>query len=331
MQKLILSSILLFLVTHWFSIAYAEVETEFGVGAQYRIDNLDWNIAGGPNGESPNILSELQWNDIKSYQLVFTAKLVAESGFYVTTNIASGSIFDGKNQDSDWALDNRNAEFSRSNNDSSDGETSDLSIGLGWSFGFGNPKSANSLSLAPIIGLSAHRQLYSITNGVQTVSDLDNLQIIDPGATAVPPLGPFDGLDSTYEAQWKGYWLGLDTEYYITGSQRIFINARYHKANYEGTGNWNLRSDLNHPVSFIHETDAQGIALSFGWIMNLNDSWRLNIDYNYQKWTSEAGVDSVFFSNNTYAETRFNEVNWDSSAIGVYITYYADSGVDDYR
>ena len=166
---------------------------------------------------------------------------------------------------------------------------------------------------------------------MQTVSDLDNLQIIDPGATAVPPLGPFDGLDSTYEAQWKGYWLGLDTEYYITGSQRIFINARYHKANYEGRGNWNLRSDLNHPVSFIHETDAQGIALSFGWIMNLNDSWRLNIDYHYQKWSSEAKVDSVFFSNNTYAETRFNEVNWDASAIGIYITYYVDSGVDDYR
>jgi len=312
------------------SIANAEIESEIGMGAQYRIDNLDWNIAGGPNGESPNVLSELQWRDIKSYQVTYTAKVNLDRGFYFTADIAKGFIFDGKNQDSDWALDDRNAEFSRSNNNASDGDTSDFSFGLGWTFNFGRPNSAKNFRLAPLIGMSKHRQLFTMTDGVQTVSDLENWQILNPGATGVPPLGPFDGLNSTYEAQWKGVWLGLDTTYFFTNTQRLNVNVRYHRADYEGEGNWNLRSDFQHPVSFIHETDAQGVALTLGWTMHLNKAWRLHFDYQYQQWTSDAGLDRVFFSNNTYAETRFNEVNWDSSAIGVYFTYYINKEVESH-
>ena len=35
----------------------------------YRADDLDWNIAGDINGNNPNVLSELTWDDVKSYQV----------------------------------------------------------------------------------------------------------------------------------------------------------------------------------------------------------------------------------------------------------------------
>ena len=39
-------------------------ETEFVFSAGYRKDELDWNIAGNINGNNPNILSELTWEDL---------------------------------------------------------------------------------------------------------------------------------------------------------------------------------------------------------------------------------------------------------------------------
>ena len=45
------------------------LETEFTLSAGYRQDDLDWSIAGNDNGENPNILSELTWEDVESYQV----------------------------------------------------------------------------------------------------------------------------------------------------------------------------------------------------------------------------------------------------------------------
>ena len=52
------------------------IETEFVFTGGYRRDDLDWNIAGDSNGNNPNILSELTWDDIESYQVKFQGSLV---------------------------------------------------------------------------------------------------------------------------------------------------------------------------------------------------------------------------------------------------------------
>ncbi|NOQ42374.1 MAG: hypothetical protein GQ563_07740, partial [Desulfuromusa sp.] len=39
------------------------------MGFGYRSDQLDWSISGDTNGENPNILSELDWEDIEVFQL----------------------------------------------------------------------------------------------------------------------------------------------------------------------------------------------------------------------------------------------------------------------
>ncbi len=47
----------------------AEIEVGLELTNSYRIDNLNWNIAGDLYGNNPNILSELTWTDLKIYQL----------------------------------------------------------------------------------------------------------------------------------------------------------------------------------------------------------------------------------------------------------------------
>ena len=51
-------------------------ETELSVTGGYRTDDLDWNIAGDINGNNPNIISELTWDDLESYQLKFQGRLI---------------------------------------------------------------------------------------------------------------------------------------------------------------------------------------------------------------------------------------------------------------
>ena len=39
-------------------------EVSAGINVGKRKDDLKWNIAGTPQGDNPNILSELKWEDI---------------------------------------------------------------------------------------------------------------------------------------------------------------------------------------------------------------------------------------------------------------------------
>ena len=88
-------------------------ETEFIVTGGYRVDDLNWNIAGDINGNNPNIISELTWDDLESYQLKFQGRLVWPNLIALRGSLAYGWLFDGKNQDSDYSGDNRTFEYSR--------------------------------------------------------------------------------------------------------------------------------------------------------------------------------------------------------------------------
>ena len=78
------------------------LETEFVFTGGYRRDDLDWNIAGDINGNNPNILSELTWDDIESYQVKFQGSLVWPKIIALKGSANYGWIFDGENQDSDF-------------------------------------------------------------------------------------------------------------------------------------------------------------------------------------------------------------------------------------
>lgn len=283
-------------------------ETEFVFSAGYRKDELDWNIAGNINGTNPNILSELTWEDLESFQLRFKNKTVIPNIFYFRASVSYGWIFDGTVQDSDYLGDYRTFEFSRSNNSADDGDVWDASVGIGYPFRIGGDE---IWTITPLVGYSYHEQNLTLTDGNQTI----------------PPLGSFPGLDSTYETQWKGTWIGLDLHFKAreieVWPQRIepYFSVEYHWADYDAEADWNLRSDFAHPKSFEHEADGDGWVLGMGFDFILNPNFLLNFNYDYQNWTTDDGTDSVFFADGTTAITRLNEVNWTSHAFSLGITF----------
>jgi hypothetical protein len=301
--------------------AKADFLEEFEVGLQggYRLDDLDWNIASDFAGSTPNILSELSWSDLETYQVSTNGQLVSgNKNFPVLMKLrwdfGYGFIFGGDNQDSDYFGDNRTLEFSRSNNNSDDGSMIDATVGVGPHFYSANKR----FNLSILFGYSYHEQNLTMTDGNQTID------------TVVPfQLGIFSGLDSSYETQWWGPWLGVDLEVKPTDKLTIASFFEFHFAEYEAKANWNLRSDFAHPVSFEHwgdgdygPSDGYGIVVGLNFGVNISKFWAVNIGAKYQQWKVENGIDRVYWSDGTPpSDTRLNEVNWKSLSAALGLTY----------
>lgn len=286
-----------------FTASYKPADaSDLTLSAGYRMDNLKWNIAGTTAGTNPNILSELEWKDIESYQakakLRSMGKLV-----YFRAYADYAWIFEGENRDSDYAFDNRTGEFSRSENKADDGNLWDASAGIGLAFQ-GGGKTKSSFYVAPLVGFSYHRQDLRIREGNQVI----------------PPTGPFPGLDSKYRADWYGPWAGLDLSYRFD-KLRLSASVEGHLAEYEAEADWNLRDDFQHPVSFEHTADGQGIIVTVEGDYAVTDNVAINLSYDYQDWETDEGTDKTFFANGTVGETRLNEVKWDSNAFMVGIKF----------
>jgi hypothetical protein len=285
---------------------------ELWMGYGYRQDALDWNIAGNTQGTNPNILSELTWEDLIIHEFRLGARAWFKKAFCIRGEIHYGSIVSGENQDSDYLEDDREAEFSRSNNDAGNGNTLDTSIALGYAFKFGT----DFFWLTPLIGYSYHEQNLRMTDGYQTVT-------WDGG----PPLGSFPGLDSSYETQWKGFWVGLEPRLELKKISRhlrmftLYAGYEHHWLNYSAVADWNLRSDFQHPKSFEHEADGQGDVFICGILTELNKNWLLDIGYEQRKWSTDSGIDRVYLVNGVTLETQLNEVNWESSVIKMEIRF----------
>ncbi len=283
-------------------------EIDFTFSAGYRKDDLDWNIAGYflPD-DYVNVLSELSWDDLESYQVKFQGSLIFPNIIALRGIADYGWIFDGDNQDSDFEGDNRTDEWSRSNNSADGDDVWDISLAIGYPIRTGRKVIA---TITPLVGYSHHEQNLEMSDGYQTI----------------PDLGAFDGLDSTYDTKWHGPWLGIDLNFRAPAIKTFadrcetFISYEYHWADYEAEADWNLRDDFEHPKSFTHDADGNGWILRTGFNLILQRHIALNFNYEYQDWSTDSGTDKIFYANGKSATTRLNEVNWTSYSLGLGIS-----------
>jgi hypothetical protein len=278
-----------------------------------RFDALDWNIAGNNSGSNPNVLSELEWSHVTSYQLSFGGRATVGRHFYTRGHINYAWIQSGEVQDSDYNGNNRTLEYSRSISETDDDYLWDIEAGAGYPFTFLNDR----FFLAPMVGVSIHTQDFRITDGQQIIS------------TGNPPVGPLDAsLNSRYDAEWFGLWTGCDLRYQMAAFHQSLpamswgLALAYHfSVDYTAQANWNLRSDLQHPVSFEHEADGQGISVAAEWLIPFSAHFEMRFNFNYARWWTDHGVDTVYEANGNMLTTRLNEVNWHSHSLMVGVVY----------
>lgn len=289
------------------ALAAAEVDRAVEVAMGYRTDSLNWNIASDRTGlATPNVVSELEWKSLSIYQLQAKGHAENEYGLYTRLGADYGWIFDGKNQDSDYAGDGRTQEFSRSNNSANRGYVWDTSLGVGYHFRLAEKK----WSLIPLMGISYQFQALRMGKGNQTVS-----VCVSATYCQTMPLGAFAGLNSTYNAEWWGPWNGVDVAY-ATGKWKLGASAEYHwNAEYHGAANWNLRGDLAHPTSYAQRATGSGYLIGGDVGYRLRENWTLRASGQWQDWSASRGVVTFYGANGATGEQRLNKVNWSSAAM----------------
>ena len=264
--------------------------TEYRVTQGYRMEELDWSI-GIP---TINVLSELKWEEMQSTFTRLEAMVMLPGRFYLHGDVQHGWIIDGENQDSDYLLPNRQAEFSRSNNQSDVGDFSGFSVGLGY-----HTPPVHFWGESYEFGLSfgyAHRE--------------QNLVIRD-GFQTIPALGAFAGLRSKYDTRWLGPWIGVEIVGRSPVTSLTFTGAvQYHMLYYEGVADWNLRTDLAHPKSFEHDAHGDGLVARLAVKKDIREHLFLELGVEWSLFSTDTGDDITNFATGTSSEIDLNEVNW---------------------
>ncbi|MCP4683184.1 MAG: hypothetical protein GY864_12685, partial [Desulfobacterales bacterium] len=150
--------------------------------------NLNWNITAPDN--SPNALSDLEYNNLEIYEAGVDVKAVIHQ-IYSRASISFGKIVDGEGNDSDYYQNNQNSLVSKSESEVYD-DMHALCIGLGYQFDVNN----NNLKISPLAGVSYQAQNLHQKEGNQPVS----------AAPGSPLQGrTLAGVNSKYEVEWKSW------------------------------------------------------------------------------------------------------------------------------
>jgi outer membrane protein assembly factor BamA len=255
----------------------------------FQQSNFDWSIAGNAAGTSPNILSELIWQDVKGlgfgldvgYKIIKNLTIKTSSQYY--------TISSAEATDTDYADDNRESAFYHDVLNAGKGHLFKTNLQLSYQI-----LRIDQLSINPTIG-AAYRQ-----------HEFYLLESLSNPNTA--------GLKSTYKTAYTGIDLG--TEFiFSTKSFEIGVEVLAGFYKYSAKANWNLIPDFEKPVSFIHKANSFSLAGNLNLAVPLNQSLKLELNYKMNRINTHSGVDRAFYVNQPAEETLFNGATFNTNAL----------------
>ncbi len=288
-----------------------EQQTPFtlGVDVGYRQDRGQWTISGGEGG--PNIISDLEWDELEIFELRVRGETQL-GPVNVEASFAYGEMVSGQNRDSDYVFDNRQGEFSRSTADT-EGDTFDFQIGIGLPF----IVSETGFTLTPLIGYSLFTQNHTDTNGFQELDDPGLESLLDGVPSDLGPedgfIGPFDGLNSTYDAEWSGPYVGVSAILPLGERSRLVGRYQLHLVDYSADLYWNLRD-----LPFENDADGWGHQLSIAYEYSIREDLHLSFEGAYTSFETDEGIQT-----DPGGDIELNGAEWESLAVrfGVLILF----------
>lgn len=271
----------------------------------YKKASLNWNISAPDN--SPNVMSELEYNNLGIVETGVDMTAVVHQ-IYSRASISFGKIVDGDGVDTDYNQDNRGELEAQSESEVYDNIHA-LCVGLGYQF---DVTSKKNIKISPVAGVSYQAQNLRQRNGVQTVSS---------GAEFPSQGQVLTGLNSTYDVEWKSWFLGVDFVYEVFKNMYLSSTVEYHNAQYAAEADWNLRDDFAHPVSFVHEAEGTGSKINVGINRLFAQRWLIGLLYDWQQWSADSGDDILYWSEGGETKSKLNQVNWGSQSINLSIGF----------
>lgn len=279
------------------------------LGMSQRTGSLSWSIASDMSGKrAPNVLSELSYEglEIRGFEVqssvYFFGGLLDDS--FLDVRLHRGVITGGETRDSDYDGDNRTQEYSRSLSENTGDFVADYSVAYGL-----NVVNKRGASASVLAGYSLHQQYVRKQNAVRVAPDTELV------------LGDvIEGLNSTYQSQWQGPWLGTSVS--LRGKKHwLKLQGEIHSAFYYAEADWNLRDSFKHPKSFEHNASGLGwvvdVSYAYTFDFSQGNKTTLGLSYRAEDWGAEEGVDTLYLASGEVVSTRLNEVAWGGSAVSV--------------
>jgi hypothetical protein len=279
--------IIVFLSLYSLNSTAKEITSTIAYGIGERNTTVDWNIAGIVDGRYLNPTSELTWKNIKSNQLLLSG-IWTEGDYFLQVSSEYGKVYSGENQDSDWKIkeDNTIEEFSRSINNSGKGYMADLEINYGKSHII-SPK----LKVNAGLGYSHHRQHLIMYEGFQVI----------------PLTGPFENLNSIYEANWSGPQVSVGIDYKDYDNVYL-INYTHQDIDLNGHTYWNLRD-----LRMTQKGEGSGKKISLGYEHAVSNFSSFSLIFNRYKYLAK-GIHTYHFQSGD-APVELNRVNWQADDV----------------
>ncbi|KHJ37445.1 hypothetical protein PBAC_24070 [Pedobacter glucosidilyticus] len=262
----------------------------FSFAPKYQKDDLRWSIAGNSQGQNPNILSELTWNDLHSFGFNTALSIPLKRNFALEATLDKAFIFKGWANDTDYTEDNRTFPNFNMDLQSNIGNSDVYKLGLSYNFQVKNK------FLKPHIS-------YIIRNQNLYLRDESNRD-----------------LNSKYKPRWYGFNLGLELKYQFFNDFSLVLFGAYSHLNYSANATWNLIEEFAQPVSFSHK--AYGFETNFATRLNYTKKQIkpfLHFQTSYA--STGSGLDEAFYKNGTSAITRLNDVTFKSFFFSVGFQY----------
>ena len=259
------------------------------VGAGFGREQLDWSIAGNPNGQSPNILSELVWDDLHGVDTWLRVETPVWRRMVLAADLSFMQTLSGHARDTDYSGDNR----------------------------------TNKVFDIPFMSDRGYRLAYRAMAGYRLFGGhrFSSVAYLGYRWRAQRLLLLDDAnLESTYRADWRGPLMKLSVGY----RQRHLAyraEASYGQLRYGAVADWNLIDAFAHPKSFEHK--AKGYCLDLSAQIRLFPRRRMHpaffIDYGITR--SGYGIDYLYLADGEIQLTQFNGVRGSSLSVGAGITY----------
>lgn len=271
---------------------FSQERPKFFYGTYLVKDNLDWSIAGNVLGESPNIYSELIFNNVISFgqSLSFGYNPVSNLGVAIT--FKKQRTFAGSGTDTDYASDNRTDVFSdlKFISKKGEGQTIDFQV------------------------------YYNLLTDQKVVIDL-GLNYLLHHQTFYLNSDEVNKLNSKYKIYPEKYGIFIKMGIRIFEYTDSFVALRINNLNYYAEADWNLIEGLRHPISFTHKSNGYNLGILLKNKINISRRFSLVFEYEKSIDKYQEGLDVLYLRPRSEKYTRFNGGKLNSDLLGLGIVF----------
>lgn len=247
------------------------------IGTLYNKSSFDWSIAGNLEGKSPNVLSELKFNNITSLGTYIKGEYYLRKTLVISVHFNKNKTINGQGTDTDYKDDNRNNPTFEKKFISNKGNFTALKAGIGFPI-----RLSTKIMITPTILYYLTKQQFYILNN------------------------EMPDLKSTYQTEMGGAEISIKTKASLNKALHTTVILSYHIVNYNAEADWNLIDVFKHPLSFSQNSKGSGYNIDIAFALKLNKTFYATAAGDFNLTNISKGIDTSYLITGKEISTQFN-------------------------